>query len=43
MHLKFILVEFLISLSYKVNYFNFAVFQILLMRIKFVVGVLPLV
>ena len=35
MYFKFILMQSLISLSYKVNYFDFAVFQILLMRSLF--------
>ena len=37
--LKFILVQFLISSSYKVNYFDFALFQILLKRTKFISSV----
>ena len=32
MHFKFILMQSLISFSYKVNYSDFAVFQILLMK-----------
>ena len=31
--------QFLVSLSYKVNYFDFAVFEILLMRSKFISSV----